>query len=109
MVDFDFLVAVVRHPRLGVKTAVHLLDVLGRTYIHDAVYSTAAKMPFMLVTTRFLASEPVQEYLTRYSRHAVKIVYDDERSALTARRLKSKLHSTSGKEPDESEIFTKLE
>jgi hypothetical protein len=50
----DFLVAVTQHPRLGVKGAILLIDLLAKIYLDDLVYARSAFLGFSNLAFRFI-------------------------------------------------------
>jgi hypothetical protein len=72
--DVDFFISVAKHPRLTVKLAVMILDVLGKTYINDLTFTRATRVPFMMVTSRFIDSEIMHELMGRLLVYLLKIV-----------------------------------
>ncbi|CAG9325131.1 unnamed protein product [Blepharisma stoltei] len=73
--DFDYYIACARHPMLTLKHAVLAIDVLGRIYLNDVAFAKAAEIPFMLMAGRFIDSNPMQEYLTKFFNLGLKLLY----------------------------------
>ena len=65
--DFDFLAQIAKHPKLPLKNAVEILDMLAKVYINENTYSNAAAVPFMLVSSRFLDTPPVRDFLIKFT------------------------------------------
>ena len=61
--DFDFLTRVARHPKLSIKVAIQTLDVLAKTYIEDIRHSMEALTPMLIMLSRYIDSDSMQEYL----------------------------------------------
>ena len=61
--DFNFLTGVARHPKLSVKIAIQTVDVLAKSYIEDVRYSLTAVTPMMIMLSRFIENDAMQEYL----------------------------------------------
>ena len=72
--DFEFFVAVSSHPRLNIKNAVQILDVLGKIYVNDFRFTTSSCIPFMMITTRFINAGPLHEYVRRFISYGVKLI-----------------------------------
>ena len=73
-IDFDFFMCVARHPRLSVRNAVQTLDILGKIYINELEFSNSTSVPLLMIASRFIEAESVQEYLFRFGRYGFKIV-----------------------------------
>ena len=54
--DFDFFTAIARHPRLNIKNAIQVADLMAKSYLNENAvdFQTTAAIPLMLVVTRFL-------------------------------------------------------
>ena len=64
--DFDFFVVLSRHPKLTLKSAVPLLDMMAKIYLNDHDYAGAASVPFMLIVSRFILSEAIPEFVAKF-------------------------------------------
>lgn len=80
MSDFDFFHTVAKHPRLNLKNAIQVLDLLGKLYLSSPGYGRAAGVPFVIISTRFIDTKPLQEYLFRFCKYSLKLVVEIERS-----------------------------
>jgi hypothetical protein len=76
--DFDFFVCLARSEQLKLKTAVKMLDLLSRIYIHDYIFTKAASIPFMLITSRFVDAEPIQEFVVKFVKLGLKMITEFE-------------------------------
>jgi len=79
IVDFDFCLTIAKHPKLNVKNAIQGLDLLGKLYLSSAGFGRAAGIPFVIICTRFVDTAPLQEYLYRFCKYALKLVVDFEK------------------------------
>jgi hypothetical protein len=61
---------------------------LGRIYLNDSIYGKAAGLPFLILASRFIDTEPMQEYLTRFVKLAVKMLYDNLKAEKNRPRIK---------------------
>ncbi|CAG9322647.1 unnamed protein product [Blepharisma stoltei] len=77
--DFDFYIAIARHPRISSENAVQMLDSLGRVYLNDIQFSKAASTPFVLLTSRFFDKPIVQEYIIKYLQVALNMIVASEK------------------------------
>eukprot|EP00357_Protocruzia_adherens_P031664 CAMPEP_0115033794 /NCGR_PEP_ID=MMETSP0216-20121206/40176_1 /TAXON_ID=223996 /ORGANISM="Protocruzia adherens, Strain Boccale" /LENGTH=1250 /DNA_ID=CAMNT_0002412373 /DNA_START=59 /DNA_END=3809 /DNA_ORIENTATION=- len=66
--DFDFFVTLARHPRLTIKNAIQLLDLLAKIYLNDVVYARPASIPFVLIVQRHSENETIQDFVQKYSK-----------------------------------------
>ena len=64
--DFDLFQTLAKHSRLVLKSAIQLIDVLGKVYLSDVLFSRAALAPFSVLVTRYLDSDAMQEYLLAF-------------------------------------------
>lgn len=72
-IDFDFFIKIAKHPRLALKNAVQTMDVLGKIYMNEELFTKAAAAPFMLIATRFIEGSSVQEYLFRFAKYSLTL------------------------------------
>lgn len=77
--DFDFFLTIAKHPKLNVKNAIQALDLLGKCYLSSTGFGRAAGIPFVIICTRFIDTPPLQEYLYRFCKYALKLVVDFEK------------------------------
>ncbi|CAG9312103.1 unnamed protein product [Blepharisma stoltei] len=96
-VDFDFLITIAKHPRLTVKHAIQVMDILGKIYINEPLFSKSAAIPFMLAASRFIDNTPVQEYLFRFTKFGMKLV-----SRVAKKKPKQKPKEKKEEEKEES-------
>lgn len=52
-IDFDFFVALAKHPKLHPKSALQLIDFCAKIYLNDLSYATCSSVAFMALATRF--------------------------------------------------------
>ena len=71
------------------KHAVQLIDVLGKVYLSDMVYSRAAMAAFCGLATRFLDSQPMLEYLSAFLKFGLTQVQSTEKSLKDKRYIKA--------------------
>lgn len=72
--DFDFLASLAQHPRLNLKHAIQLIDIVGKLYLNDLFYAKAAGVTYTFLASRYVESEPMQEYLYMFSKYSLNIV-----------------------------------
>jgi len=66
--DIDLFAQIARHEKLTLEQAIQLVDICGRIYLTDSVYVRAASVPISLLSTRYLHTEAMQEYLLKLCR-----------------------------------------
>lgn len=81
--DFDFYIAMARHSRFEEEQAVQLIDILGKVYLSQLHLAKAAAIPFLLIVSRFLDSDTLQEYVYRFSKLAIQLITQGERGKRT--------------------------
>ena len=66
--DFDFFTSLAKHPRLNIKNAIQIADLMAKAYLNDTQldFQTSASVPLMLVVTRFLDHAATQEFLVKF-------------------------------------------
>lgn len=77
--DFDFFQTIAKHPKLNVKNAIQVLDWLGKVYLSSTGFGQAAGIPFVIISSRFIETSPLQEYLYRYCKYGLKLAMDVEK------------------------------
>ena len=87
--DFDLFTAAAGHARLSVQHAIQLIDVLGKVYLSDMIYSRAAMASFCVIATRFIDSEPMLEYLSAFLKFGLVQVQATEKSLKDKRYIKA--------------------
>jgi hypothetical protein len=88
--DYDFIVVLAQYPLLSVKQGILLLDLMGKMYLNDSFFAKAAGVPFTYISSRFIESETMQDYLFVFSRHGLKLAMSVEHKVLNISRLKRK-------------------
>ena len=92
---FDLFVDVAKHPRLHLRSALLLLDVLGKICLGDPLFSRVAVLPFLHLVKRFHTSPLMQQYLRQFCQIALNKYVNpeastaDDDSALSAEEKKS--------------------
>jgi hypothetical protein len=72
--DVDFFINAACHPRLSAEHAVSLLDVLGKTFISELALHRATQVPLLMLVSRFIDSDIVQELVLRLTAYLLKLV-----------------------------------
>ncbi|OMJ86867.1 hypothetical protein SteCoe_11498 [Stentor coeruleus] len=78
--DYDFISIMAQYPRLGVKHSIMLIDISGKVYLNDFVYSKAAGVSYSYIASRFIEQEPMQEYLLMFCKYGMSVVLNTENS-----------------------------
>jgi hypothetical protein len=55
--DFDFFTVIANHPKLLPANAVQLADLLAKIYLNDVAHAQAARVPLILLCSRFNLDE----------------------------------------------------
>jgi hypothetical protein len=64
--DYDFFTFLAGHPKLAVENAIQMLDLLARQYLNDVCSASAAAVPFMLLSSRFMGTLQCQEFIMKF-------------------------------------------
>jgi hypothetical protein len=64
--DFDFFTFVSKHPKLSIKNAIQVLDLLARIYLNDVCNASAACVPFIMICSRFIDDTQCQEFILKF-------------------------------------------
>ena len=72
--DFDYFVAVARHPKLAVRDAILIIDYLGKIYYNDPIYANSAEIPLVLILGRFIKAAPVQDFVVKFVNIGLKLI-----------------------------------
>ena len=78
--DFDFFISITRHPRFEEEQALELIDILGKVYLSQLHLSKAALIPFMLIISRFIDMEAIQEYIYRFGKLSVQLITQGDKT-----------------------------
>lgn len=71
--DFDLFVEISKHPRLALRPALRLMDLLGKVCLHDPVFSRLGSVPLLAVMQRFHSEAVVCEYVRRFCTVALEM------------------------------------
>ena len=77
--DFDFFVAIARHPRLALEHAIMLSDICGKQYLAQIHLARAACVPLLLLAKRFLSTEVMREFIFRFTKLSLGVVTQSEK------------------------------
>ena len=64
--DFAFVSLIAGHPKLNIKNALQILDMLARTLLNDALFSAVAVQSFIKTSAKFGAEPAVSEFLLKF-------------------------------------------
>jgi hypothetical protein len=68
-IDFDFFVALAKHPKLQPRNALPMIDFFAKIYLNDLPYATCSSIAFMAVASRFHDEHNIKgklSFLTKY-------------------------------------------
>ena len=71
--DFDFLLALAKHPRLPLREAMLLAHQLGKLALNDKFYGRLAAVPFLLLLHRFHGDPTALAYVEKYIKVALSL------------------------------------
>jgi hypothetical protein len=75
--DLDFVKICINHSKLTTKDAVLLLDLLGRVLLNNWIYGQGAVDLFIQIVERFNESIPVGEFIIKFFKISIKLLYID--------------------------------
>lgn len=88
--DFEFFIAAARHPRFSIKNAVQSLDILGKVYLQDPIFSKTAVIPFMMIVSKFNQAPLMQEFLEKFVAYGLKQIEFHEITQAKIAKMKNK-------------------
>lgn len=90
--DFEFFIAAAKHPRFSLKNAVQSLDILGKVYLHDPIFSKTASIPFMMISSKFIQTSLMQEFLEKFVGYGLKQIelYEIQQLKISKQKNKNK-------------------
>lgn len=69
--DFDFFLVLAKHPRLGLRHALLLLQFLGKVCLNDALHGRVGSIPFLVLVERFREDEVLLDFLEIFCEQAL--------------------------------------
>ncbi len=85
--DLALLAITAQHPRLGIKHALIVLDLLGKIVLHDPVYCRMCWEPFFTLLRRFPRQLQMQNFVLSFCQVALKQLLQNEVRASAAEGL----------------------
>jgi hypothetical protein len=79
--DFDFFAFIAKHPKLNIQGAILLADLLAKIYLNEVTYSSAAAVPFVLICSRFINDEQMQEFIIKFETICFSMLMGLEKNA----------------------------
>lgn len=80
MPDLEFLDSLAKHPKLGLKNSIQLLDVFAKIYLNNIIFAPIAGKCLIQIFGNFLEAEPLQEYIVKFSKISLAIYFTSEKS-----------------------------
>lgn len=65
-IDFQFFVAIGKHPKLHAQQAIPLIDILAKIYLNDQAYAQSCSRPLLMLVTRFINDNGVRDFLVKF-------------------------------------------
>ncbi|CAD8162425.1 unnamed protein product [Paramecium octaurelia] len=97
IVDFQLLKSVCTHPKIDVNVAILMLDMLSKLYLSSIMFYQLAFQQIQLLLTRFIKSNPVQEFTFNLVKIAISEYYGNYQE-----HVKSNPKSILNRNPDEN-------
>ncbi len=79
--DFDFFTFLAKHPKLNITHAIPMVDLLAKVYLNEVTYASAAKVPFVMICSRFIQEESMQEFLIKFETICLSLLMGLEKNA----------------------------
>lgn len=79
--DFDFFTFLAKHPKLSIQHAIPLVDLLAKVYLNEVTYASAARVPFVMICSRFIADEAMQEFIIKFETICLSMLMGLEKNA----------------------------
>ena len=58
-----------------------MIDLFAKVYLNEVVYASAAKTPFMMLSSRFLSDEQMIDFLTKFITICLSLLLGLEKNA----------------------------
>ncbi|CAD8193766.1 unnamed protein product [Paramecium pentaurelia] len=97
IVDFQLLKSVCTHPKIDVNVTILMLDMLSKLYLSSIMFYQLAFQQIQLLLTRFIKSNPVQEFTFNLVKIAISEYYGNYQE-----HIKSNPKSILNRNPDEN-------
>ena len=78
--DLEFLMSSAQHPKLSLKHSVQLLDLFAKIYLNNLIFANIAGKGFIQLIASNLEAESIQDYILKYIKIALAILYTSEKS-----------------------------
>ena len=95
--DFAFFVTMANHPKMQLKHAIQLIDILAKIYLNDPNFSSAASSPFMLLASKFSEQEQVKDFLMKFLTIALSMLLTVEKVKDSRSEKKKKMDAVKKK------------
>ena len=79
--DYDFMITLAEYPNLSVKHGIQLIDIVGKLYLNDFIYSKAAGVCYTYLASRFIEHHTMHEYLFMFIRYSLNLVLATEQKS----------------------------
>lgn len=88
--DYDFLLVLSQYPKLSIKHSIQLIDVIGKLYLNEFIYSKASGVVYTYIASKHIHKEAMQEYLLMFTRYSLNLVLSTEQLMLQTPNAKQK-------------------
>ena len=91
--DLEFLVMGAKNPKLNIKLSIQLLDILAKIYLNNVAFAHMASTGLTSIISRFIDVQPMQEFVTKFSKIALAIFFTSEKNKRPLEEFKPKYNS----------------
>ena len=88
--DYDFLSVLSDYPLISLKQAIQLIDIVGKCYLSELVYSKVSGVPFTQLASRFIQQQAMQDYLYVFTQYSLGLVIATEQGKIKKNTNKKK-------------------
>lgn len=107
LLDVNFLLTISKHPRLSVKDAIMVLDILGKIYNENVEMYKAIKGVFLLILSRYMMNELGVEFTFKYVKFLILnfcIIEKENSDKLYTHAVRKNLNPNDYEYPDKGRI-----
>lgn len=77
--DMEFFMYVSKNPRLQLKTAIQLLDLLFKLYLKNTIFAPLASISMLNIVAKFIDNEALLEFVLKFVKVALAMFYASEK------------------------------
>jgi hypothetical protein len=72
--DFEFFAITVRHPKLSIRNAVQVLDILAKPYIYNHVFASCIFDSFIVIANRFKGHGLFDSFMKQFAKVVLNVI-----------------------------------